>query len=297
MVLKFLANNVFDFLKPAYYKLEKSVAAKSIPAVHEIKGRKKLADFPVPTSNVMDHAAWDRLLQKYVNTDPSNTIGDVSGIHLVDYNGMEADPDFGSYLESLATADPTTLSQAEQIAFWMNAYNAICISLLINYMKEQPKDAEPLQSINQLSKPDKPVWDMPAGKVAGETMSLNQIEHDQLRKVWDEPAVHACIVCASASCPNLRPEAFVGTKVRQQMDDQVRLWMKNDSKGLKLLPNKKNRLMLSRIFLWFADDFGGWDGLRQWLPQYLEDESLKKKIAENKVTVRFFEYSWNMNRQ
>ena len=127
-------------------------------------------------------------------------------------------------------------------------------------------------------------------------MSLNQIEHDQLRKVWDEPAVHACIVCASASCPNLRPEAFVGTMVRQQMDDQVRLWLQNESKGSKF-EKSKNRLLLSRIFLWFADDFGGWHGLRQWLPQYLDDETLKEKIAQNKVSVRYFEYSWIMNKQ
>ena len=132
------------------------------------------------------------------------------------------------------------------------------------------------------------------GTAAGQPMSLNEIEHDQLRKVWDEPAVHACIVCASASCPNLRPEAFVGTKVRQQMDDQVKLWMKNDTKGLKI---HKNRLLLSRIFLWFGDDFGGWDGLREWLPQYLDDDELKEKITQNKVTVRFFEYNWIMNKQ
>lgn len=298
MALKFLTNNVFDFLKPAYYKLEKSVAAKSIPPVHEITGRKKLADYPVPTSNVMDHALWDALLKQYVNTDASNTIGAVSGIHLVDYQGLQGNPDFAKYLESLATADPTALPEAEQIAFWMNAYNAICISLLINYMKDQPKDAPPLQSINELSKPDQPVvWDLPAGTVAGQTVSLNQIEHDQLRKVWDEPAVHGCIVCASASCPNLRPEAFVGTTVRQQMDDQVRQWMKNDTKGLHFSPQHSHKLQLSRIFLWFADDFGGWEGLRQWLPQYLEDETLKERLAQDKVKVRFFEYSWKMNKQ
>ena len=242
-------------------------------------------------------SAWDALLKKYVNTDyASNSIGDVTGIALVDYDGLGSDEKFKSYLDTLAATDVAKLPQPEQLAFWMNAYNALCISLLVNAMKQRKEAGEPpLQSINDLSQPNAPVWDMPAGMVAGQRVSLNHIEHEQLRKVWDEPAVHGCIVCASASCPNLRPEAFVGTMLREQMIDQMRLWMKNDSKGLKL---DGNRLILSRIFLWFGDDFGGWDGLRTtWLPQYLQDEELKAKLAKNKLKVRFFEYSWKMNRQ
>ena len=295
MLLKPLSNSLLDDLvKPVVYKLEKSVAAKSIPAVHVIPGRKKLPSFDVPTSNEMSHTLWDQLLKKYVNADPTNSIDEVRGVHLVDYQGLEADPDFDKYLETLANAQPSTLPEAEQLAFWMNAYNAICISLLIDYMKQQPPSANPIRSINELSKPNQPVWDQKAGKVAGQTISLNQIEHDQLRKVWDEPAVHACIVCASASCPNLRPEAFVGSQVRAQMDDQVRLWMKNETKGLSL---NKNRLLLSRIFLWFGDDFGGRKGVQQWLPQYLDDEALKEKIVKNKVKIHFFDYNWTVNRQ
>jgi hypothetical protein len=79
------------------------------------------------------------------------------------------------------------------------------------------------------------------------------------------------------------------------MDDQVRLWLQNDTKGLKLC--KGDRLRLSRIFLWFQDDFGGWEGLQEWLPSYLDDETLKAKIVQDKVKVQFFEYSWLMNRQ
>lgn len=100
------------------------------------------------------------------------------------------------------------------------------------------------------------MWDLPAGKVCGREYSLNQIEHDELRKKWDEPAVHACIVCASASCPDLRPEAFVASKLREQMDDQLRVWMANPTKGLAA-DQTAGVVKMSRIFLWFADDFGG----------------------------------------
>ena len=304
MVLSKLAQSpLLDFFKPAYYKVEKKVASQQIPAVHEIPNRKKLSDFTSKANveDVMDHAVWDALLKQYVNTDASNTIGDVTGIHLVDYAGIGADPQFEAYLQTLAITDPSTLTEPEQLAFWMNAYNAFCISLLVNAMKknneEEPQD---LQSINDLSKPNLPVWDLPAGTVGGEhgVVSLNYVEHEQLRKVWAEPAVHACIVCASASCPNLRAEAFVGSRVREQMDDQVRLWLQNDSKGFRY---DGKTLFLSRIFLWFADDFGGWNGgLQEWLAQYLKDNEtggIQKQLAANKIKkVRYFEYSWKMNR-
>ena len=251
MALKQLA----DLFQPVYYRLEKSVAAKSIPAVHEIPSRKKLSDFEVPSENTFDHSTWDSLLKKYVST--CGTIGIVQDVNLVDYENLSKDTNFDDYLKHLAEANPSALPEPEQMAFWINSYNALCISLLVNYLRKSENSEKPkLASINNLSSPEKgPVWNQFAGVVGGKKVSLNDIEHKELRGTWDEPAVHGSIVCASASCPNLRPEAFCGTMVREQMDDQMRQWMKNTSKGLMLNNNKQ--LLLSRIFLWFGDDFGG----------------------------------------
>jgi hypothetical protein len=232
-------------------------------------------------------------------TNASNQ-GDVTGIHTVDYAGVAADPTFTEYLELLDKAEPTTLSGPEQLAFWMNVYNALCINVIIQYEKTNNVSIE---SINDLSKNnDKPVWDQVAGTVQGKEVSLNHVEHEQLRKKWAEPALHACIVCASNSCPNLRKEAFIGLKVAAQMEDQMKQWMKNDSKGLTLttdsgmLGGKSQTLTMSRIFLWFQDDFGGPKGVQQWLPQYIEDAAIKEAMADNNVKIRFLEYDWNINR-
>jgi len=288
---------VFDFLKPYYYKAEKAVAAQSIPPVHQIEGRQTLKDCN-KSGDTFDHSLWNAVLQAHVDTS-GTTINDVQGIHTVDYQGVTLDPKFEQYLDKLATAEPSKLSGPEQLAFYMNAYNALCINLIVQHEK---KSNEQLKSINNLSKDGKAVWDQTAGTVAGKQVSLNHIEHEKLRGTWAEPAVHGCIVCASASCPNLRKEAFVGSHVKEQMDDQMKMWMKNDTKGLKLtttqglLGNKREQLELSRIFLWFADDFGGWKGLQQWLTQYVADKDVKTAIASDNVKVRYFEYDWNMNR-
>lgn len=290
---------VLDFLKPLYYTLEKSVASKGIPAAHEILNRLTLenCDKEITGTATFDHSLWNTILQTHVD-DKGTTINQVAGIHTVDYAGVAADPTFTEYLELLDKAEPTKLSGPEQLAFWMNVYNALCINIIIQYEKANNVSIE---SINNISKDnDKPVWDQVAGTVQGKEVSLSHVEHEQLRKKWNEPSLHSCIVCASASCPNLRKEAFVGNKVAAQMEDQMKQWMKNDSKGLALTTSsgilgESQTLTLSRIFLWFRDDFGGSKGIQQWLPQYIEDAAVKDAIA-NDVKVRFSEYDWNINR-
>lgn len=238
---------------------------------------------------LFDHSKWDAVLKRHVKVG-TGTIGDVSGINMFDYAGVTNDSDFATYLTQLEEVDPTKLQPAEQLAFWMNAYNALCINIIVEHEK---KNDVKIGSINELTTDNNPVWDQVAGKVAGQGISLNGIEHEQLRKEWDEPTVHACIVCASASCPNLRPEAFVASKLKEQMEDQMKNWMKNDSKGIKLTDKT---LELSRIFLWFGADFGDRDGIQKFLPQFIEDKEVQKRAATRSATLRYFEYGWQLNR-
>jgi hypothetical protein len=292
---------MLDLFKPVYYSLEKSVAAKSIPAVHEILGRKKLADFNDSTlTGTVDHSKWDGVLKRHVKMD--GTVDGITNVSLVDYNGISQDVEFGAYLNILEHTDVTSLAHAEELAFWINAYNALCINLVVQH--ERIHRDSPLTSINNLSEKGKPVWDKIAGVVGGQEVSLNHVEHERLRKVWDEPAIHGCIVCASASCPNLRDEAFVASQLKEQMSDQMKDWMNNDTKGLKLYQVRGvfgfggggNRLQASRIFLWFSEDFGGLEAVNKWIPQFVADDGMKQSIIEGSPAVRFFDYSWKINR-
>jgi hypothetical protein len=206
-------NMMFDFFKPLLYVIEKNVAGKSIPAVSHIIDRQTL-DTASLDGKTFDHSLWDDLLSTYVDTS-GTTINKVNGIHAVDYEGLAMDAKFAAYLLQLEQADdPSELQGPQQLALWINAYNALCINLIVTN--------KPADSINQLSKKGEAVWDKVAGKVAGKECSLNFIEHEQLRAKWDEPAVHGCIVCASASCPNLRPQAFSGDLPRLKEQMKVR---------------------------------------------------------------------------
>jgi hypothetical protein len=280
---------LFDYLslKPFYYSLEKKAASKTIPSIVDMADRKHLKDFET-SKTPFDHSLWNAVLQRHVKVH-DKTINGVTNINTVDYAGVATDSDFSAYLSVLEQTDPSKLPPPDQLAFWMNAYNALCINLII---KNDPDYK--LQSITNLTKPGSPVWDMVAGQVNHEDISLNTIEHVKLRQQWAEPMVHACIVCASASCPNLRNEAFTSSRLLEQMQDQMKDWMSNTTKGVLL---SSNQLTLSRIFLWFEADFGGIKSIREWIPQFMEDdEAIKEKVRSGRLAVRYFDYDWSINR-
>lgn len=291
-----------DFLKPLQYALEKQVVSRNIPDVSSLTDRWKfLPQFEDPQ---VDHSLWDQVLKRHVY--PNCNVGSMGGCHAVDYDGIAQDPEFAAYLDQLAKMDLAVLSRPEQLALWINAYNALCISLIV---KADSGRESRLQSITELSNDtDGPVWDQIAGTVGGLELSLNDIEHVQLRSHWDEPSIHACIVCASVSCPNLRREAFVAQRLREQMNSQVREWLAHPSKGLCL---KEDQLWLSKIFLWFGDDFGNnlaisnfpffgsvWaeKNFRGWLAQFLMDKALATRVEYGNDGLRYLDYDWTLNR-
>lgn len=115
---------MLDLLQPLYYRLEKGVASKTIPAVHTLPGRLRLADVQGVSGPPFDHSLWDRCLKKH--TTAGGACGAVTGVTTVDYAGLATDGNFDAYLEALATAKVDALAPSEQLAFHINAYNALC---------------------------------------------------------------------------------------------------------------------------------------------------------------------------
>ena len=247
-----------------YYKLEQSVASKQIPALSTAEAPlKKLADGPGAT---FDHGPWDALLKTHVKNGR------------VDYDGLQADKSkFDAYVASLAQADVAKLSPKENFAFHCNAYNALCIGKIL--------DEKPAKSILDLSTKQQTVWDSRAGIIGGEAVSLNNIEHNKLRLVFAEPRVHACLVCASASCPDLAPYAFTGKELDDQLADRTRTWLANPTKGFA---SERNGAVarLSRIFLWFEADF----------VDSLAFARANGASFDGAPAVRYFEYDWSLNK-
>ena len=136
-----------------------------------------------------DHSSWDKLLQKHV-TDAGK----------VDYKGLMADrAELNDYLKKLADNSPTAeWGKAATMTYWINAYNAFTVELILRNA--------PLKSITEIN--NGKAWDLEFIEIGGKKYSLNNIEHDILRKRYKDARIHFAVNCASISCPKLNNSAF-----------------------------------------------------------------------------------------
>ena len=130
--------------------------------------------------------------------------------------------------------------------------------------------------------------------VAGREVSLDEIENKILRKM-SEPRIHFAINCASVGCPVLRTEAYEGSKIDAQLEDQVQRFLANPAK-FKVDADRKV-VSASMILKWFKDDFNdGSDGGRlAWLSSHVGDSSTKKVLLDKDTSLEFLEYDWSLN--
>lgn len=154
----------------------------------------------------------------------------VYGQGIVNYTGLKADrKGLDAFVSSLSALDPELFgkwSDKEKIAFWINAYNALTLRVIIdNYpIKASFFSALrfPQNSIRQI----KGVWDEIQFPVMGRNMTLDNIENDTLRSQFDEPRIHMALVCAALGCPPLRNEPYIWAKLESQLDDQARRFLR-----------------------------------------------------------------------
>ena len=201
----------------------------------------------------------------------------------MDYAGFQSEETkLDKYLDSLEKVDIEMLSRDEQFAFYANAYNAWTIKLILS---KYPK----IKSIKSLGVFNTGPWKKKVVRLKGEKVSLDNVEHDILRPQFKDPRVHFAINCAAKSCPPLRPEAFRGDILNQQLDDSTRSFI-NDPKSYRL---EGNNLYVSRIFKWFSEDFR--DGALGFFQQYAEGDLKEKLSKPGKINVKYLKYDWTLN--
>jgi len=189
-------------------------------------------------SKPVTHEDFTVLLKKHVNLDG-----------MVDYKGLIADSlALNDYLNKLEKGHPNDKywSDAEQQAYWINAYNAYTLQIVMrNYPVVSIKDiAGSIPFTNT-------VWDEKFINIEGQVYDLNNIEHGILRKQFVEPRVHFALVCASYSCPPLRTEAYEASTLDSQLVDQADLFINDGDRNMISEKSAK----VSKIFSWFSGDF------------------------------------------
>ena len=232
---------------------------------------------------VVDHSAWTKLLSTYVVASPD-------GINRVRYADFKKEGHQGlkAYVKSLEAVEVAGLSRNEQWAYWANLYNAKTIDIVL--------DAYPVKSIKDISLGGGLVaafsggpWKAKVLKVAGQDLSLDDIEHGLLRPVFKDPRVHYSVNCASIGCPNLMREALTGAKLDAQLDAGAKDYI-NNPRGISV---SGGQVTASSIYKWFAEDFGGPAGAIAHARGYAEP-ALKQKL-ESITTISGYDYNWSLN--
>ncbi|MFC0264644.1 DUF547 domain-containing protein [Fontibacter flavus] len=225
-------------------------------------------------SSPPSHQLFHELLIKYVDEKGK-----------VDYPGLIKDKTkLEAYLKLLDQNPPdrSTWSRDEQLAYWINAYNAFTLKLIIDhYPVKSIKDLNPKLSLPLVNT----IWQVKFFQIGGKDASLDEIEHKILRKEFNEPRIHFAINCASFSCPPLLNEAFVAEKIEDQLESVTRNFI-NDPVRNKI---QKDKIEISQIFSWFKEDFTKKGSLIDYLNRY----SKTKIIPNAKVT--YLNYDWSLN--
>jgi hypothetical protein len=179
----------------------------------------------------------------------------------------------------------TDLSRDEQLAYWLNLYNAATVDLIL--------DNYPVESIRDIGSGllSRGPFDEKILRVEGEDISLNDIEHRIMRPIWQDPRIHYAVNCASIGCPDLHEEPFTASNWNRVFDAAAAEYI-NHPRGLRF---EGNTLVLSSIYDWFVEDFGGnLAGVIDHVLPYLEDEQTADRLRGFDGRVRY-EYDWSLN--
>ncbi|MCB0668934.1 MAG: DUF547 domain-containing protein [Saprospiraceae bacterium] len=225
----------------------------------------------VSDSKPVDHQEWTKLLSAHVSPQG-----------WVDYPGFQRDSlKLKAYLELLSSSHPNDKywSRDEQLAYWINAYNAFTVKLIIDHY--------PVESIKDIKKGIpfvNTVWDIKFISIEGHEYDLNNIEHGIIRKYFDEPRIHFAVNCASVSCPKLLNEAYTAGHLEEQLTNAAEGFLADP------LRNKVSEFKVSSIFSWFRGDFKKEAGsLIKFINKYAPEP-----IPENSE-LTFLDYNWQLN--
>lgn len=218
-------------------------------------------------------APYETLLKSHIHA------GEKQGIkgNLVDYKSWSADPNHANAMRHIAEVKPESLSGKEAMAFWINVYNLLTIDLII---QQNERD-----SIKKIGGIIGNAWKDYHWNIGGRQYSLDEIEHGILRKMGD-PRIHMAINCASLSCPDLRAEAYSADKLDQQLDEQVKRFLSNDQKGIRVTDAG---IEVSKIFDWFEEDFKAGGGVAVFIKQY------STSVPKDASVAGYFDYNWKLN--
>lgn len=236
------------------------------------------------SSVTVSHERWARFLNHY--RSEREGVARIGYYRVRDAHRVELVKD---YITALSEADVDSMSRREQKAFWINAYNAVTIETILKEM-ETNKDLKSIREIRSGLLTPGP-WDLKLFSVAGEELTLNDIEHRILRPIWRDARIHYAVNCASIGCPDIAAVPYTAGNVERLLEQGARNFINS---GRAVFFNEDGDLIVSSIYDWFEDDFGGnEEAVLEHIRQYANAD-LKEQL-ENFSSIDDYYYDWNLN--
>lgn len=232
-------------------------------------------------TRTINHQAYQDFLTHYLYRDPQ-------GINLVHYSKVTKEDQaiLANYLKEVSRIPISQYNQNEQLAYWINLYNALTIQLILTHW--------PVERITKLHLSPGffsfGPWDAKLITIEGEDITLNDIEHRILRPIWQDARIHYALNCASMSCPQLQAQVFTGKNVESLMNQAAKEYI-NSPQGVTVNDKK---LILSQIYQWYQADFGADEkAVLRHIAQFAKPK-LKQQLLTNQKPIRYH-YNWQVN--
>lgn len=278
MAVTFHSNLSADPSVPAFSRAPESQVHVSVDKAPELSA----AELPYLVAEAPVSAyQWAMILEKYI------TAPDDIGLARFNYGALHANADdraaLKTYIAGLEATDPDTLTPDEAVAFWANLYNAVTIDIVI--------DNYPVKSIREIKSGWRSgPWKKKLVTVAGEKLSLDNIEHDIMREKYPSPLIHYMVNCASVGCPNLPATPWRAETLDADRERAARAYV-NSPRGVRITDKG---LKVSSIYTWYKEDFGGnKDGILAHIRQYANEDLAAAIDAGAKIDDDG--YSWSLN--
>ncbi|MDA0239149.1 MAG: DUF547 domain-containing protein [Proteobacteria bacterium] len=233
------------------------------------------------STEVVDHGAWAKFLKSF------QVVGE-DGLNRIAYGKVTKEGKAGldGYLRALTSTDVKNLNRNEQLAYWINLYNALTVKVILDHY--------PVETILDIKISPGFFSPGPWGKklltIQGEKVSLDDIEHRILRPIWKDARIHYAVNCASVGCPNLQPSPFTGARADAMLTEAAQDFIN----GSRAVWFDGNSVGASSIYKWFSQDFGRNDKeILAHIRKYAAP-SLAGRLA-NKSDINFYSYDWDLN--
>jgi len=189
---------------------------------------------------------------------------------------------------AVSKAEFSGWSRDEQLAFLINAYNALTLELVSRHYPD-------IDSIRDIGGFFGNPWKLRFFILFGESSHLDHIEHDLIRGQFMEPRIHFSLVCASVSCPPLVTEPYQGDRLDAQLQAVTRRFLTDPERNRYLAAD--NRLQLSPLFKWYKADFISSAGsVLAFVAPYLTDnDTEKQQLLDADPGIHYLPYDWSLN--